>query len=89
MTIGNLVRNAVQHGTGGEVLCRSHGHELLVTNAGTLPTENLSSAPRRFTTHPGGHGMGLYLVRRICERYGWEIRLENSPRGVTARVGFA
>jgi signal transduction histidine kinase len=89
MTIGNLVRNAVQHGTGGEVLCRSHGHELLVTNAGTLPTENLSAAPRRFTTHPGGHGMGLYLVRRICERYGWEIRLENSPRGVTARVGFA
>jgi signal transduction histidine kinase len=89
MTIGNLVRNAVQHGTGGEVLCRSHGHELVVTNAGTLPTENLSAAPRRFTTHPGGHGMGLYLVRRICERYGWEIRLENGPRGVTARVGFA
>jgi signal transduction histidine kinase len=89
MTIGNLVRNAVQHGTGGEVLCRSHGHELLVTNAGALPTENLTSAPRRFTTHPGGHGMGLYLVRRICERYGWNISLENGPRGVTARVGFA
>jgi signal transduction histidine kinase len=89
MTIGNLVRNAVQHGTGGEVLCRSHGHELVVTNAGTLPTENLSAAQRRFTTHPGGHGMGLYLVRRICERYGWDIRLENGPRGVTARVGFA
>ncbi|HKS55984.1 MAG TPA: HAMP domain-containing sensor histidine kinase [Steroidobacteraceae bacterium] len=89
MTIGNLVRNAVQHGTGGEVLCRSHGHELLVTNAGTLPTASLSTAARRFTTHPGGHGMGLYLVRRICERYGWNISLENGPSGVTARVGFA
>jgi signal transduction histidine kinase len=89
MTIGNLVRNAVQHGTGGEVLCRSHGHELLVTNAGTLPTASLSTAARRFTTHPGGHGMGLYLVRRICERYGWNISLENGPAGVTARVGFA
>jgi signal transduction histidine kinase len=89
MTIGNLVRNAVQHGTGGEVLCRSHGRELLVTNAGTLPTASLSTAARRFTTHPGGHGMGLYLVRRICERYGWNISLENGPSGVTARVGFA
>jgi signal transduction histidine kinase len=89
MTIGNLVRNAVQHGTGGEVLCRSHGQELLVTNAGTLPTASLSTAARRFTTHPGGHGMGLYLVRRICERYGWNISLENGPAGVTARVGFA
>ena len=88
MTIGNLVRNAVQHGTGGDVLCRSHGHELIVTNAGTLPTASLSTAARRFTTHPGGHGMGLYLVRRICERYGWNISLENGPAGVTARVGF-
>lgn len=88
MTIGNLVRNAVQHGTGGDVLCRSHGQELLVTNAGTLPTASLSTAARRFTTHPGGHGMGLYLVRRICERYGWNISLENGPSGVTARVGF-
>jgi signal transduction histidine kinase len=89
MTIGNLVRNAVQHGTGSEVLCRSHGRELLVTNAGTLPTASVAAAPRRFTTHPGGHGMGLYLVRRICERYGWNISLENGPAGVTARVGFA
>jgi len=88
MTIGNLVRNAVQHGTGGDVLCRSHGHELVVTNAGTLPTASLSTAARRFTTHPGGHGMGLYLVRRICERYGWNISLENGPDGVTATVGF-
>jgi signal transduction histidine kinase len=88
MTIGNLVRNAVQHGTGQDVLCRSRGRELLVSNAGAVPADGLSSAPRRFTTHPGGHGMGLYLVRRICERYGWAIRLENSKGGVTATVGF-
>jgi signal transduction histidine kinase len=88
MTIGNLVRNAVQHGTGQEIRCRSYGRELIVSNAGALPTDDLSHAPRRFTTHPAGHGMGLYLVRRICERYGWSIRLENTPAGVTARVGF-
>ncbi|MGH8179242.1 MAG: sensor histidine kinase [Steroidobacter sp.] len=86
MTIGNLVRNAVQHGAGAEVLCRSRGHELIVTNSGELPPGDLSMSPRRFTTHPGGHGMGLYIVRRICERYGWSIRLENSTDGVTATV---
>jgi signal transduction histidine kinase len=32
--------------------------------------------------------MGLYLVRRICERYGWTIRLENTAEGVTASVSF-
>ncbi|AMN46081.1 hypothetical protein ACG33_02935 [Steroidobacter denitrificans] len=89
MTIGNLVRNAVQHGVGQEIYCRWQGRVLTVSNAGTLPPDALSATVRRFTTHPGGHGMGLYLVRRICERYGWSIRFENSPAGVTATVDFA
>jgi signal transduction histidine kinase len=89
MTIGNLLRNAVQHGAGEDVFCRARGRELIVSNSGALPAGDLASASRRFTTHPGGHGMGLYLVRRICERYGWAIRLENSADGVTATVEFA
>jgi signal transduction histidine kinase len=89
MVIGNLVRNALQHGTGDEVVCRLQGRELTVANAGALPNEKLSeTAPRRFTTHPRGHGMGLYLVRRICERYRWALRLENTRSGVLVTVGF-
>jgi hypothetical protein len=30
----------------------------------------------------------LYLVRRICERYRWAIRLENTGAGVLVTVGF-
>jgi signal transduction histidine kinase len=89
MVIGNIVRNALQHGTGSEVVCKLHGRELTVTNGGALPDVDLSRVPlRRFTTRQGGHGMGLYLVRRICERYRWAIRLENSAGGVLATVGF-
>jgi signal transduction histidine kinase len=88
MTLGNLVRNAVQHGTGGDILCRADGRELVVSNAGALPAGQLENIPPRFTSHPGGHGMGLYLVRRICERYGWAIRLENAGDGVTATLAF-
>jgi signal transduction histidine kinase len=89
MTLGNLVRNAVQHGTSADVVCRSQGRELVVSNTGALPAGQLENIPPRFTTHPGGHGMGLYLVRRICERYGWAIRLENAGDGVTATVRFS
>lgn len=89
MVMGNLVRNALQHGTGNEVVCTLRGRELTVSNAGALPEVDLSRVPlRRFSTRPGGHGMGLYLVRRICERYRWAVRLENSPEGVLATVGF-
>lgn len=88
MTVSNLVRNAVRHGSGSEIRCEIRGRDLIVSNAGTLPTSDPLKAPVRFTTHPAGHGMGLYLVRRICERYGWSIRLENTPSGVQATVEF-
>src|SRR5690606_32258095 len=99
MTLGNLVRNAVQHGAGPDILCRAEGRALVVSNGGALPTGlaqsgnlpgtgQLENIPPRFTSHPGGHGMGLYLVRRICERYGWAIRLESAGGGVTATVSF-
>src|SRR5690606_11795711 len=58
MTIGNLVRNAVQHGTGQEIRCESRGRQLIVSNSGALPSADLASLSRRFTTHPAGHGMG-------------------------------
>jgi signal transduction histidine kinase len=88
MVIGNLVRNALQHGTGNEIICRLHGRELTVINSGALPADALPNPSRRFTTHPGGHGMGLYLVRRICERHHWALRLENERDGVLAKVVF-
>jgi signal transduction histidine kinase len=89
IVIGNLVRNALQHGSGGEVVCRLQGRELTVANAGALPDADLTRVQQpRFTTHPSRHGMGLYLVRRICERYRWSIRLENTVNGVLATVGF-
>jgi signal transduction histidine kinase len=89
MVVGNVVRNAVQHGTGDSIVCRLLDHELTVSNAGALPQQDLEqSPPRRFTTRPGGHGMGLYLVRRICERYRWGIKLENSADSVLATITF-
>lgn len=87
MVIGNLVRNALQHGTGDTIACRIRGRELTVFNRGELPSD-LPGDARRFTTHPRGHGMGLYLVRRICERYHWAIQLDNDADGVRATVTF-
>ena len=89
MTIGNLVRNAVQHGTGGEVLCRSHGHELVVTNAGTLPTENLTSRAASLYYAPGRprHGPvpGAADLRalRLGDQAGKRPARRHGPRGIS------
>jgi signal transduction histidine kinase len=89
MLIGNILRNALQHGTAAQVHCELRDRTLSVANAGALPEAALThSGARRFTTHPRGHGMGLYLVRRICERYRWDMQLENTPQGVMAKVEF-
>lgn len=88
MVVGNIIRNALQHGTGHDVVCHLRGRELNVGNAGSLP-ESADQAPQRYgTTHAVSHGMGLYLVRRICERYRWAVRLENARHGVQATVRF-
>ena len=89
MVIGNLVRNAVQHGQSTTVECQLNGRELSVINTGRLDSRDADRVfERSFTTSPGGHGMGLYLVRRICQRYGWEIELKQVDERVVARVRF-
>lgn len=90
MVIGNLIRNALQHSGGQGVRCRLSAAGFAVSNRGHIDESQLQNLfARGFTTRSGGHGMGLYLARRICERYGWQIALGNQGDAVEARVSFA
>jgi signal transduction histidine kinase len=72
--IGNLIRNACQYTSEGEVSVRLGAHSVLVEDTGP----GLPSAVRAtFTPQQGaaavgsaGAGLGLALVRRICEYLG-------------------
>jgi len=95
MVISNLLRNALQHCDVRGVQVILDQQKLVVRNAGRLDdTQSSNLFQRGFTTRSGGHGMGLYLARRICERYGWQIALQtvqNDPASnsiVEASVGF-
>ena len=90
MLIGNLVRNALQHGKGTTVVCHVEQGVLTVTNDGEIAAADLPRVfDRRFTTRSGGHGMGLYLVKRICERYGWTVQLASCGELTVATVRFS
>lgn len=89
MVIGNLVRNALLHGTGDTVTCRLEGRSLQVANEGAIAAADLPHLfERNFTTRPGGHGMGLYIAQRICARYGWDIRLVSYGEQTIATISF-
>jgi signal transduction histidine kinase len=88
MVIGNIVRNALQHGD-GDVSVDVHDRTLRVSNAGQITDKDLPHLfEPRFTTRIGGHGMGLYLARRICDRYGWQIRIDSDASVITAVLAF-
>lgn len=90
MVVANLLRNAVEHTPEGRILVEIEGRRLRVTDTGCgIAREALESVfDRGFSTKRGG-GMGLHLAKRICERFGWELRIDSAPgQGTVAEIAF-
>lgn len=87
---GNLIRNARQHS-------RAHTIEVLLAADRLVVSDNgvgveAAEIPRllergvRGTTAIGtGHGLGLSLVQRLCDRFGWILHIDSHP-GTQTRV---
>ncbi len=93
IVIGNLIRNALFHTRSGTILLRLEAERLIVrdTGAGMRP-EDLAHALERYYKGPSsaGSGVGLSLVKRICDRYNWRIVLDSEQgRGTTAEIAFS
>jgi signal transduction histidine kinase len=84
---GNLVRNALTYTREGQITVRVEQDRIRVedTGPGLSGTAALSGSPR----HAQGAGIGLSLVRRVCERYGWRLTLQDrTDGGVQAEIVF-
>ena len=87
--IGNLIRNAASHGD-GEVQARIAAHELIIEDRGRgMDADELKRAFDPFFrgagSSRGGHGVGLTIVQRLSDRFGWPVSIESEP-GVGTRV---
>jgi signal transduction histidine kinase len=93
--IDNLIRNAVHHTAGGEIVLvlKAGGFELQDTGSGIAADEMAKVFKHYYrgtASHRDGLGLGLSLVRRICEREHWTVALErNHPQGCCFRVNLA
>lgn len=81
IAFGNLLRNALRHG-GDDIRVTLADRRLTVADNGDgMTTDELQHAfVRGYRSGPGaGLGLGLYLVKRVADRYGWRIRLASRP----------
>ena len=92
IVIGNLIGNAVQHAGAGAIELVQDGGRVVVRDrgAGIAPAELAQVFERRWRSGPGaGHGLGLHIVRRICDRQGWALELDSAPgQGTAVTVRF-
>lgn len=92
IVIGNLLRNALFNTKFGIVSLRLDADRLTVrdTGVGMRPEELDRALERHFKgASSAGAGVGLSLVKRICDRYGWRIALESQEgQGTRAEIVF-
>ncbi len=92
IVVANLIRNAFAYTESGKVSITLESDHLTVVDTGPgIREEEIGKVFQRHFRGEGstGAGIGLSLVKRICDRYGWEILIESSEgRGTAAQLIF-
>lgn len=92
LVLGNVVRNAFQHTERGHVtaLVGADGVRIVDTGSGMVldPEHGPMGGSGRSAPARNG-GVGLTVVRRLSDRFGWPVRFESMPgRGTAVSIGF-
>jgi len=89
----NLIRNAVYYTDRGFVKVGYASKSLTVTDSGRgISPEHLPRIFERFFREDvvsSGVGIGLSIVKRVCDHYGWKIQVDSTPaRGSAFSIAF-
>lgn len=92
IVLGNLLRNAFAYTEQGCIDVILNESDVSITDTGIgIEADELPRVFERYHRgeHSQGAGIGLALVRRICDRFGWHIELHSEPgRGTRTLLVF-
>ncbi|HEU0187602.1 MAG TPA: HAMP domain-containing sensor histidine kinase, partial [Gallionellaceae bacterium] len=92
IVVANLIRNAFSHTPSGSVAITVEEDIITVSDTGAgIRGEEIGKVFQRHFKGSGstGSGIGLSLVKRICDRYGWETIIDSTEgEGTTAQLIF-
>ncbi len=93
--LGNLLRNAIAYTKEGSITVTLESPSVLVTDTGKGITSE--ALPLIFDRHYRGNdnestgsGIGLSIVKRICDHYRWKIDVRSTPgKGTVVSIDFS
>jgi signal transduction histidine kinase len=94
IVIANLLRNAAENTQKGDVVVSLTPTRLRVTDSGegfdAVEAARSYSAALQSSMKPGGgRGLGLFLTKRICERFHWSLAMSSAAnKGAVVDVYF-
>ncbi|MES2582468.1 MAG: HAMP domain-containing sensor histidine kinase [Pseudomonadota bacterium] len=94
IVLANLLRNAAENTQTGDITVSLSADRFRVTDAGggfdaVQSARDYSASLQKSMKAGGGRGLGLFLTRRICERFRWTLTLHSAVNsGTEAEVYF-
>ena len=92
--LGNLLRNAFSYTDAGEVVVEISAGKVRIRDTGVgMAADQVEAMFRPFVrgegNRRGGHGVGLTIVRRLSDRFGWPVGIESQAGvGTTVEISF-
>jgi signal transduction histidine kinase len=92
IVLGNLLRNAFFNTLSGVVIIKFENGCVLIKDTGVgMSEDTLAHLFERYYKGEAskGAGVGMSIVKRICDRYGWKITIESEQRkGTNVGIQF-
>lgn len=91
--VGNLLRNAVAYTEEGSVRVKISGDTVTIEDSGPgMEPGQIEEVFKPFVSRQrqrGGFGVGLTIVKRLTDRFNWDVTFDSEPgRGTRASVRF-